>query len=257
MVPTARRTPSRGHSGREPRRRTPEDPWLPPAQGGGELSSEVQIGTAGWLPDYPAESGFIRPTLACDSSSNPGRFCDPEIDARMRKAARLATIDAHQSQRTLVTDRARPCGPCSRGPVDQRTVRELGLAAAWEPSVQSRLGPADRPDVGPLGGCSPRSGEPAARRALAEVDRAIVDQAPYLWLANDRRRVRLRANGQRPVQPGVGQRPARSPVGSVAGRFGRPHSPCSPQERLAVLHIAERVASSHFSGSARCDRPPA
>jgi len=31
--------------------------------------------------------------------------------------------------------------------------------------------------VGTLGGCSPRSGEPAAGRALAGVDRAIVDQA--------------------------------------------------------------------------------
>jgi ABC-type transport system substrate-binding protein/class 3 adenylate cyclase/DNA-binding beta-propeller fold protein YncE len=63
---------------------------------GGKLS-DAQIGYSGWFTDYPAESAFIPPTLACDSSFNLGHFCDPEIDARMRKAARLATIDSHQS----------------------------------------------------------------------------------------------------------------------------------------------------------------
>jgi YVTN family beta-propeller protein len=63
----------------------------------GKLSSDVQIGYLGWVTDYPAESGFIPPLLACDSSSNVSGFCDPEIDARMRKAAHLATIDAQQS----------------------------------------------------------------------------------------------------------------------------------------------------------------
>jgi peptide/nickel transport system substrate-binding protein len=62
---------------------------------GGKLS-DAQIGYSGWFTDYPAESAFIPPTLACDSSFNLGHFCDPEIDARMRKAARLATIDPHQ-----------------------------------------------------------------------------------------------------------------------------------------------------------------
>jgi peptide/nickel transport system substrate-binding protein len=59
--------------------------------------SEAQIGYTGWVRDYPAESGFIPPTLACDSSYNYGHFCDPEIDARMRMAARLATADPYQS----------------------------------------------------------------------------------------------------------------------------------------------------------------
>jgi peptide/nickel transport system substrate-binding protein len=59
--------------------------------------SDVQIGYAAFATDYPAESGFIPPLLACDSSFNSGHFCDPEIEQRMRKAARLATIDAHQS----------------------------------------------------------------------------------------------------------------------------------------------------------------
>ena len=59
--------------------------------------SDAQVVTSGWVTDYPAESGFIRPILACDGSFNIGHFCNPEIDARMRKAAGLATIDPHQS----------------------------------------------------------------------------------------------------------------------------------------------------------------
>ena len=59
--------------------------------------------------------------------------------------------------------------------------------------------------------------DPAAAGALwAEIDRAIVDQAPYLWLVNPiRRRVRLRTRGQLPVQPSVG-RAAQSALGPVA-----------------------------------------
>jgi ABC-type transport system substrate-binding protein len=59
--------------------------------------SDAQIGYAAWAPDYPAESGFIPPLVACDGSFNLSRFCDPEIDARMRKAARLEPIDPQQS----------------------------------------------------------------------------------------------------------------------------------------------------------------
>jgi ABC-type transport system substrate-binding protein/class 3 adenylate cyclase len=63
----------------------------------GTRLSDAQIALSGWVTDYPAESGFIRPILGCDSAFNYGRFCDPEIDARMGKAARLATVDPHQS----------------------------------------------------------------------------------------------------------------------------------------------------------------
>jgi len=51
----------------------------------------------GKVADYLAESGFIPSLVACDGSFNLSQFCDPEIDARMRKAARLATIDPQQS----------------------------------------------------------------------------------------------------------------------------------------------------------------
>ncbi len=62
-----------------------------------QLSSDVQIGYGIWATDYPAESGFIPPLLACDGSFNLGSFCDPKIDARMRKAARLSTTNPTQS----------------------------------------------------------------------------------------------------------------------------------------------------------------
>jgi peptide/nickel transport system substrate-binding protein len=62
-----------------------------------ELSPDVQIGYIPWAADYLAESGFIPSLVACDGSFNLSHFCDPEIDARMRKATRLATIDPQQS----------------------------------------------------------------------------------------------------------------------------------------------------------------
>jgi ABC-type transport system substrate-binding protein/class 3 adenylate cyclase len=60
-------------------------------------STDAQVGYGAWVTDYPAESGFMRPVFACDASFNIGHFCDPEIDARMRKAARLATTDPPRS----------------------------------------------------------------------------------------------------------------------------------------------------------------
>jgi ABC-type transport system substrate-binding protein/streptogramin lyase len=61
------------------------------------VSSDVQVGYGIWGTDYPAESGFMPPLVACDSFFNFSRFCDPEIDARMRRASRLATIDPQKS----------------------------------------------------------------------------------------------------------------------------------------------------------------
>jgi peptide/nickel transport system substrate-binding protein len=62
-----------------------------------EPPSRMQIGYAAWGPDYPAESGMILPTLACDAVFNLSRFCDPDIDARMVQATRLATSNPAQS----------------------------------------------------------------------------------------------------------------------------------------------------------------
>jgi hypothetical protein len=38
--------------------------------------------------------------------------------------------------------------------------------------------------VGALSGCPPERREPAAGELCAEIDRATVDQAPYVWLVN-------------------------------------------------------------------------
>jgi ABC-type oligopeptide transport system substrate-binding subunit len=59
--------------------------------------SDAQIGFGVWVTDYPAESGFMRPVFACGASFNWGRFCDPQIDARMLKAASLATTNRPRS----------------------------------------------------------------------------------------------------------------------------------------------------------------
>jgi peptide/nickel transport system substrate-binding protein len=59
--------------------------------------SDAQIGYIPWAAAYPAESGFIPDLIACDGSFNLSQFCDPEIDAMIREAARLATTDPHLS----------------------------------------------------------------------------------------------------------------------------------------------------------------
>jgi ABC-type transport system substrate-binding protein/class 3 adenylate cyclase/DNA-binding beta-propeller fold protein YncE len=105
--------------------------------------SDAQIGYLGWVTDYPAESGFIRPLLACDSSFNASGFCDPEIDVRMRKAARLATIDAHQSHELWsqiehdLVDRA-PWVPLINARFVSLASRRLGhhlFSPAWGPLI--------------------------------------------------------------------------------------------------------------------------
>jgi YVTN family beta-propeller protein len=62
-----------------------------------ELPARMQIGYAAWGSDYPAESGFISPNLVCDSAFNVSQFCDPDIDARMEQATRLAATNPAES----------------------------------------------------------------------------------------------------------------------------------------------------------------
>ena len=57
----------------------------------------MQIGYGAFAPDYPAESGFIPPNLACDSVFNTSRFCDQNIDARMEQATRIAATNPARS----------------------------------------------------------------------------------------------------------------------------------------------------------------
>lgn len=62
--------------------------------------NRVQVGTGGWIADYPAASNFFVPLLTCRSfvaangqnNNNYAAFCDPSIDAAIEHAlARQAT----------------------------------------------------------------------------------------------------------------------------------------------------------------------
>jgi peptide/nickel transport system substrate-binding protein len=60
----------------------------------------VQIGPAGWIPDYPAASSMLQ-LLRCDAfvpasptQSNFSEFCDPRADELMRRAAELGADEA-------------------------------------------------------------------------------------------------------------------------------------------------------------------
>jgi peptide/nickel transport system substrate-binding protein len=47
----------------------------------------------GWLKDFAAASDFIDPLFTCQGSVNPTRFCDPAIDAQVRRAATAQLSD--------------------------------------------------------------------------------------------------------------------------------------------------------------------
>jgi ABC-type transport system substrate-binding protein/DNA-binding SARP family transcriptional activator len=63
--------------------------------------SRGQIGWFTWLQDYPAPFGFIEPVLACSAfiphdelNLNVAEFCEPKIDARIKRAWMLQQADA-------------------------------------------------------------------------------------------------------------------------------------------------------------------
>jgi YVTN family beta-propeller protein len=56
-------------------------------------SQRSRMAFLGWVTDYAAESGFITPTLTCDSPSNDSHFCDSRIERRIEKATRLQVTD--------------------------------------------------------------------------------------------------------------------------------------------------------------------
>ena len=47
-----------------------------------------------WYKDYPAASDFIDPLFTCQSHVNPMNFCEPTIDAQVRRAAAGQVADA-------------------------------------------------------------------------------------------------------------------------------------------------------------------
>ena len=57
-------------------------------------STKFQVAVDAWAADYPAASNFIVPFLACDSRWVPSAgFCDPEIDAMIRRATQMQGDD--------------------------------------------------------------------------------------------------------------------------------------------------------------------
>ena len=60
----------------------------------------VQIAFAGWVSDYPVESGFIVPVLSCASKETSGsQFCDPRIERHIAEAAGLQVSDLAAAHR--------------------------------------------------------------------------------------------------------------------------------------------------------------
>jgi YVTN family beta-propeller protein len=62
--------------------------------------NKVQIGSLAWIADYPAASSFIDMLFSCGSftpgtstQTNASEFCDPRIDAMIRRALRLQATD--------------------------------------------------------------------------------------------------------------------------------------------------------------------
>jgi peptide/nickel transport system substrate-binding protein len=76
--------------------------------------NRAQIGSYGWIADYPAPSAFINSLLSCESfvpasskQSNPAEFCNPKIDGRIKQALELQVTDqAAANVRWAELDRA-------------------------------------------------------------------------------------------------------------------------------------------------------
>jgi peptide/nickel transport system substrate-binding protein len=56
-------------------------------------SRGVQVASAGWATDYPAESGYLPPLVTCGSVLNISRFCDRGIERQMEEATNLQLVD--------------------------------------------------------------------------------------------------------------------------------------------------------------------
>ena len=64
----------------------------------GDPAERVQIGTVGWIADYPADSTFLTATFSCGSlrkfpRANNSQYCDRRFDALLRRAARAQASD--------------------------------------------------------------------------------------------------------------------------------------------------------------------
>jgi peptide/nickel transport system substrate-binding protein len=100
--------------------------------------SRVQIGWFEWQQDYPAPSDFIAPTLTCrafvpqsQSNINDAEFCDPTIDAEVRRTEQLQAL-----------------APGTASQAWQQIDQQLTDQAPWLPLYNPRLNIATSARVG-------------------------------------------------------------------------------------------------------------
>jgi YVTN family beta-propeller protein len=100
--------------------------------------SRAQIGVYGWVFDYPTASNFMLPTLSCDAfrpdsatNTNESEFCDPQIDAQMKKALALEGVDLAAANRRWAT--------IERRLLDQAPLVPT-LSITWDVFVSKRVG---------------------------------------------------------------------------------------------------------------------
>ena len=111
----------------------------------------AQIAWESWTADYASESGFIAPMFACDGASNDTGFCDPAIDKRMEEATRLRATDPTGASDLWSKIEHDLVDQAPLGPAGDQVLGESRVSATRQLSVQSPVGPAGRPDVGPVG----------------------------------------------------------------------------------------------------------
>jgi ABC-type transport system substrate-binding protein len=87
-----------------------------------------QIGLIAWLQDVPTASSFIGEVLTCpafhprtEHNPNVAEFCDPSVDAQLRRGAELQTRN-----------------PAATGELWNRSDRELTDQAPWVPLYNPR-----------------------------------------------------------------------------------------------------------------------
>jgi peptide/nickel transport system substrate-binding protein len=81
-----------------------------------ESTSETDVGFVGWGENYPSPAQFLVPLLACRKANgspsvrgagafslNLSRFCDPDLDRRLRRALSLRATDIYAASRAFAT----------------------------------------------------------------------------------------------------------------------------------------------------------
>jgi peptide/nickel transport system substrate-binding protein len=96
----------------------------------GDSRHRAQIGVAAWVPDVPSgASSFFEPVLTCNSyepatptNSNFAGYCDPRVDAEIRRAERLELTN-----------------PAAASALWTKIDRRVGKAAPWVPLYNVRM----------------------------------------------------------------------------------------------------------------------